>query len=237
MHSQPQMPQPRPAPAPVPAQRTVIPPPPPPPPSVPDHPRPADLSYPTAKKARIDEVGPTTTTTTTTTTIPVPPIPPSMAMVPPTAPSPVPPTVALPAAVPVPMPMPATTATDQVVENDTEVLQNLSESDFANSLSDRNIPLSIIIPNDPSYASWGFNGQTISMSVDVMTKVKALKQQLQVQLQLGGNGDESMPVNKMQLKSPTAGFLKDSLSLAYLNIGPNNALLELVPKVRGGKRK
>jgi len=69
----------------------------------------------------------------------------------------------------------------------------------------------------------------MSVTVDVMTKVKAIKQQIRVKL-----GD--MPVNKMQLKSPEIGFLKDSLSLAYLNIGPNNNSLSMVPKVRGGRK-
>jgi hypothetical protein len=59
-----------------------------------------------------------------------------------------------------------------------------------------------------------------------MSKVKTVKQQIQPQL-----GD--MPVNKIQLKSATLGFLKDSLSLAHLNIGPNSNALDLIPKVRG----
>ncbi len=217
------MPQPRPA------QRAVIPPPPPLTQSVPasapvsgtgmapGHPRPI-------KKARIDEAGSVGHAQVHSTTVLAPVIPQPMA--PPTATSLVPPAVAPPV-------LPITAPTEHT-ENDTEVLQNLSESDFASSLSDPNVPLSIAVPDDSSYASWGLNGQTIYITVDVMTKVKALKQQLQSQL--GGN--EKMPVNKMQLKSPTAGFLrKDSLSLAHLNIGPNNALLELVPKSRGGKRK
>mmetsp|Transcript_9409 Transcript_9409/g.14023 ORF Transcript_9409/g.14023 Transcript_9409/m.14023 type:complete len:748 (-) Transcript_9409:180-2423(-) len=116
-------------------------------------------------------------------------------------------------------------------EKDTEVIQTtkLSEGDFARSLPDPLVTLSIIVPNDESYPSWNFNGQTLSISVDVMTKIKGLKQKLQAQL-----GD--MPLNKMQLKSPDIGFLKDAFSLAKLNIGSHSKPIELVPKVRGGRK-
>ena len=51
-----------------------------------------------------------------------------------------------------------------------------------------------------------------------------------------GMGMGGMPPNKMQLKSISDGvFLKDNNTLAALNIGPY-AALELVPKVRGGRR-
>lgn len=206
--AQPQMPQPRPM---------EVPPPPPPPPAVsmpavqvPAHPKP-DLTYPTAKKAKVEAPAP------------LPPMPPSM---PPTAV--VPPSV--PPAMAVAVPAPLTSASEpEQPENDTEVIQTLSASDFASSLPSPIVPLTITVPNDPSNSGWMFNGQTISITVDVMTKVKEIKQQLQPKL--GG-----MPVNKMQLKSAT-GFIKDSLNLAHLNIGPNNGSLELVPKTRGGKRK
>lgn len=115
-------------------------------------------------------------------------------------------------------------------ETDTVTLPTtLSEADFAKSLPDPNIAINIHVPSDPNQASWNLNGQTISITIDVMTKVKTIKQQIQSQL-------GSMPVNKMQLKNSGVGFLKDSLSLAYLNIGPNNNSLELLPKVRGGRR-
>jgi hypothetical protein len=115
-------------------------------------------------------------------------------------------------------------------EKDTEIMNTkLSESDFANSLPDQIIKLSIIVPNDDSYSSWNFNGQTLTISIDVMTKIKGLKQQLQPQL-----GD--MPLNKMQLKSPEVGFLKDASSLAKLNFSSNSQPIELVPKVRGTRK-
>jgi len=111
---------------------------------------------------------------------------------------------------------------------DTEVLKTtLSETDFVKSLPDRNIKLNISIPRDTSNTAWNLNGQNISLQVDVMTTVKAIKESLQTHL-------GSMPINKIQLKSSGIGFLKDSHSLAYLNIGSTD--LEMVPKVRGGRR-
>ena len=131
----------------------------------------------------------------------------------------------MPIAIP-PKPQEASVMVD---DNETSIGQ-LSEKDFCSSLSDRNVVLSIMVPNDPSNASWNFNGQTISITIDVMTVIKSVKQQ--IQSQLGG-----MPVNKMQLKSPNTGFLKDGLTLAFLNIGSDHSALELVPKVRGRGRK
>eukprot|EP01083_Nonionella_stella_P125893 380849_1 len=186
----------------------------------PAHPKP-DLTYPTAKKAKVETPAPAAVPAAT----PLPPVPSS---IPPTAavPPAMPPAMAVTVAAPTSL---ANTSEPQQPENDTEVIQTLSASDFASSLPSPNVPLTISVPNDPSNSGWMFNGQTISITVDVMMKVKEIKQQLQSQL--GG-----MPVNKMQLKAAT-GFVKDSLSLAHLNIGPNNGSLELVPKTRGGKRK
>lgn len=151
-----------------------------------------------------------------------------------TLPPPPPPLNTLPPPPP-PMPVNATTTADngdddaQADNEDTSIIPTiLSEEEFAKSLSDPNIEISITVPNMPS-STWNFNGQSISITVDVMTKIKAIKQQLLTKL--GG-----MPVNKMQLKSPSVGFLKDGLSLAHLNIGPNYEPLELVPKVRGGRK-
>jgi hypothetical protein len=104
----------------------------------------------------------------------------------------------------------------------------LSEADFAASLDSPTVTLSIQIPNDSSNSSWNFNGQVISLLVDVMSKVKAVKGELQSHL--GG-----MPVNKIQLKGVQAGFLKDNQTLAQLNIGPT-ATLDMVPKTRGGRK-
>ena len=129
-------------------------------------------------------------------------------------------------------PLPPPNAPPPAAEKDTEVVAaptRLSEADFADSLANPMVDISIVVPNDASYSSWNFNGQTINVSIDVMTKIKGLKQKLQPDL--GG-----MPVNKMQLKSPDVGFLKDAFSLAKLNIASHSPAIELVPKVRGGRK-
>jgi len=148
-----------------------------------------------------------------------------------TAAPPLPPAAAPAIPPPVGIPMiPAPPVLQAPPETDTVTLPTtLSEADFVNSLPDPNILINIQVPDDPSQESWNLNGQTISITVNVMVKVKAIKQQIMSQL-------GSMPVNKMQLKNSTLGFLKDSVSLAYLNIGPNDNSLELIPKVRGGRR-
>jgi len=150
----------------------------------------------------------------------------------------VPPTVPIqgvPSQLPPPPPPPTLPSTPQIPpstvdENDTETIQTvLSESDFYKSLADPTITLHIKVPDDSSYSSWNFNGQVVTLSIDAMTKIKALKQKLQSEL-----GD--MPVNKMQLKSPSLGYLKDASSLAKLNIRNDSKPIELVPKIRGGRK-
>lgn len=106
----------------------------------------------------------------------------------------------------------------------------LGEAEFAASLSKPEVTLQIRIPNDPSQMAWNFYGQILSLSVNVMSKVKQVKADLS-HLHLN-----DMPVNKIQLKDPISGFLNNnSMTLAALNIGPT-ATLELVPKTRGGRR-
>mmetsp|Transcript_29137 Transcript_29137/g.40781 ORF Transcript_29137/g.40781 Transcript_29137/m.40781 type:complete len:676 (+) Transcript_29137:122-2149(+) len=109
-----------------------------------------------------------------------------------------------------------------------ETPEILPEAEFIASLSDTSVSLSIQIPNDSSNSAWNFNGQIVSLSVDVTSKIKLIKEELKSHL--GG-----MPVNKIQLKSSNAGFLKDSATLAQLNIGPS-AELDMVPKTRGGRK-
>jgi hypothetical protein len=98
-----------------------------------------------------------------------------------------------------------------------ETKELLSESEFAASLDSPTVRLSVQIPQDPSNAKWNFNGQVVSLSLDVMSKIKTVKTELQGEL--GG-----MPVNKMQLKVENAGFLKDGMTLARLNLGPSASL-------------
>jgi splicing factor 3A subunit 1 len=106
----------------------------------------------------------------------------------------------------------------------------LSESDFVASLSKPEVTLQIRVPNDPTQMAWNFYGQIVSLSINVMSTVKVVKQEVsRVNL-------NNMPANKIQLKNTATGaFLKDSLSLAALNLGPS-ASLELVPKTRGGRK-
>jgi hypothetical protein len=104
----------------------------------------------------------------------------------------------------------------------------MSESDFCASLDSPTVSLAIQIPEDPSNSAWNFNGQVVTLSVDVMSKVKAVKVELQSYL-------GKMPTNKMQLKHESTGFLKDGVTLAHQNIGPS-AKLELILKTRGGRK-
>jgi len=139
-------------------------------------------------------------------------------------------------------PMPATDIFGNVItdaasgvaptmETQTNIEQTLMpEEDFIASLSDTIVKLSIRIPEDSSSqsAAWGLRGQTLELSVDVKSMVRSIKEELKSML--GG-----MPVNKMQLKRSQGGFLKDTNTLAYLNIGPKG-MLDMVPKTRGGRK-
>lgn len=65
----------------------------------------------------------------------------------------------------------------------------------------------------------------VSLNVSYTTKLSEVKAQLVPFL-------SGLKPNKMQLKHPAHGFMKDSLSLAYYNVSDNTEVL-LVPKVRG----
>ena len=68
-------------------------------------------------------------------------------------------------------------------------------------------------------------------------KDKALDSIKQIKAILSSTHLNDMPVNKIQLRDPSAGtFLKDAVSLAALNLGPT-ATVEMVPRSRGGKKK
>jgi len=105
----------------------------------------------------------------------------------------------------------------------------LSEAEFVASLTKPEVTLQIRIPNDPSQMAWNFYGQIISLQIDVTSTVKVVKEELSKQ-HLNG-----MPANKIQLKSDAIGFLKPSVTLAALNIGPT-ATLEMSLKTRGGRK-
>ena len=105
----------------------------------------------------------------------------------------------------------------------------IPEAEFAASLNKPEVTLQVRIPNDPSQMAWNFYGQILSLKVNVMSKVKAVKEELS-RLHLNG-----MPANKIQFKDPKTGFLKDNVTLAALNIGPT-ATVEMIPKTRGGRK-
>lgn len=102
---------------------------------------------------------------------------------------------------------------------------------FAASVGASDVTLQIRIPNDPSQLEWNYYGQIVPLTIGIRSTVKAAKTELS-QKHLN-----QLPVNKMQLKNIATGtFLKDSATLAALNIGPGSAL-EMVPRARGGKKK
>ena len=118
-----------------------------------------------------------------------------------------------------------------VQPTDSESAPLLPEAEFAASLSKPEVTLQIRIPNDRTQMAWNFYGQIVAQSANVMATIKTVKQEL-AQQHLN-----NMPANKIQLKNPSTGaFLKDSSTLAALNLGPT-ASLELVPRARGGGRK
>lgn len=105
-----------------------------------------------------------------------------------------------------------------------------SEADFLASLPRPEVTLQVRVPNDQAQMAWNFYGQIVSLSMNAMSTVKTVKKELSRQHL------NDMPPNKIQLKYvPTGAFLKDSMTLAALNIGPTGTL-ELVPKVRGGRK-
>lgn len=107
--------------------------------------------------------------------------------------------------------------------------QLMPESEFVAGLSDaNNISFGVRVPNDPANAAWNFGGQTIELTAGSATKVKGVKEMLREELGF-------MPVNKMQIKHPFAGFMKDGNSLGFFNVGPD-MVLDLVPKIRGGRK-
>jgi hypothetical protein len=105
--------------------------------------------------------------------------------------------------------------------------QLIPASEFAASLESPIVTLEIGIPKDQSNMAWNFYGQTASVRVDVMSKVKAAKEELSKQL-------NNISINKLQLRHSSLGFLKDSQSFADLNLG-GLVSLEMVPKTRGGR--
>ena len=92
------------------------------------------------------------------------------------------------------------------------------------------VTIQTITPIDTSVPAWGLGGQSVSVSLSVMSTVRQLKESLSSML--GG-----MPVAKQQLKAITGGaFFKDTQTLAALNLG-DGASIDLTVKTRGGAKK
>jgi splicing factor 3A subunit 1 len=107
----------------------------------------------------------------------------------------------------------------------------IDEATFAASVGTADVAIQVRIPNDSSQLEWNYYGQVIPLSVPIMATVKVIKNELSL-----GHLNQ-LPVSKMQLKNvKTGAFLKDSATLAALNIGPGS-MLEMVPRARGGKKK
>jgi splicing factor 3A subunit 1 len=106
----------------------------------------------------------------------------------------------------------------------------MSDSDFIATLPRPEVTLQIRVPNDPTQMAWNFYGQILSLTINARSTIKQVKSDLS-QKHLNG-----MPINKIQLKDPGAGFYNNNdATLAALNIGPT-ATLEILAKTRGGRR-
>eukprot|EP01038_Epipyxis_sp_PR26KG_P004049 gene4049-5791_t len=122
--------------------------------------------------------------------------------------------------------LPASKKQKQSVDN-TQFL--VSAEEFM-KLNQDPISLNISLPVDNTVATWNLNGQLLVIpNLSLQSSIKELKDILSEQY-LG-----SMPSSKQQLKSSSLGFLKDTSSLAALNL-LNGSILELTLKSRGGKR-
>ena len=116
------------------------------------------------------------------------------------------------------------------IDMESEGAKLLSEDDFIATLPRAEVTLQIRVPNDPTQMAWNFYGQILSLTVNARSTIKHVKTDL-AQKHLNG-----MPINKIQLKDPGAGFYNNNdATLAALNIGPT-ATLELLAKTRGGRR-
>jgi hypothetical protein len=115
----------------------------------------------------------------------------------------------------------------------TEEKKLLPADEFLATLGENPVvELQVRVPNDATSQNWNFFGQTVTLSgIDPKSSVRQVKEVLSEQHL------NSMPVNKIQLKSTSEGgkFLNNNTTLAALNIGPT-AVLELKSKLRGGRK-
>lgn len=106
----------------------------------------------------------------------------------------------------------------------------LPEQEFVASLDKPEVTLNIRVPNDPTQMAWNFYGQIVTVTVNVMAKVKDVKADLS-KLHLN-----EMPPNKIEIRDTQgSGFLKNNQTLAALNIF-SGATLEMKAKQRGGRK-
>lgn len=107
----------------------------------------------------------------------------------------------------------------------------MDEAEFAAKYGHNPVTIYICVPSDPANSAWCLNGQTISFETPVLATGKDIKDRLSALL--GG-----MPANKMQIRvreRTDLGFLKDTQTLATLNIG-HGAYLDMTLRSRGGKK-
>ena len=106
----------------------------------------------------------------------------------------------------------------------------IPESEFIEQVGEGPVTVTIVCPvaapsDDASV--YGLQGQSIEVQLPqgVRTSVKDLKLALSPLL-------SNMPPSKQQFKEPARGFLKDTSTLAFYNLGTGTSL-ELVPRKRG----
>jgi hypothetical protein len=127
---------------------------------------------------------------------------------------------------------PPEAAADAVAPPAEEKKELLPADEFIATLGENPlVELQIRVPNDATSQNWNFFGQTVTLAdINPRSSVKDIKEVLSKQHL------NSMPVNKIQLKSTDAGkFLGNNTTLAALNIGPTG-VLELKSKQRGGRK-
>eukprot|EP00656_Telonema_subtile_P043013 TRINITY_DN4924_c0_g1_i3.p1 TRINITY_DN4924_c0_g1~~TRINITY_DN4924_c0_g1_i3.p1 ORF type:complete len:700 (+),score=145.02 TRINITY_DN4924_c0_g1_i3:189-2288(+) len=101
----------------------------------------------------------------------------------------------------------------------------LSEGEFA-SYHPGESTIQVVIPMQ-QHETWTLNGQTVSISLSVMSTIKDFKDKL-------GDALGGMPARNQKIKH-RAAFLKDNLTLAHYNLGPGSTL-ELGVQQRGGRK-
>ena len=119
-------------------------------------------------------------------------------------------------------------------------IELLSEEEFISIYGDRkDFVMYVVIPKEiqdilpPATLSNSPDSHVIKLIIpSFRTTVKELKDMIITQLSTSSNG---LTANKIQLKEPISGFLKDTQSIAQCNLNVNTTL-ELSLRSRGGKK-